>query len=331
MGIFVLAIAIGLGPAGPVAPPPRTTLSNPQIAYTIPEKPYVILQRGDLEVIIVDNRAVDDAVLPGHRSGYHGIAALRHRLRRENLFVPAYAGLNFEHIHDGTTQERSILFEPRIAVMQLRQIDPFTVELYQPPTPFWKLETALRYELLESSAIQMTIECIPHEDRFRNGHIGLFWASYIHQPESPRIHFRGFPAENPELPGWVHAFSPRHGLEATHRAAEDHRQFPHDKDFPLSLVFNLSEYCFVEPWYYGVSHGMAVLFVFRPKDQVRFSQSPTGGGLGNPAWDFQYFISPYKVGQRYQMIMRLVYIPYRSAEQMEEVARRHLAELAAFR
>ena len=48
----------------------RTSLSDPAIRHTVPEKLYVILRRGDLEAVVVDNRAVDDAVLPGHRAGY---------------------------------------------------------------------------------------------------------------------------------------------------------------------------------------------------------------------------------------------------------------------
>src|SRR5262245_50438736 len=128
--------------------PGRTTLSVPSIRYTVPERPYVVLSRGDVEAVVVDHRAVDDAVLPGHRAGYAGVAVLRHARRRENLFVPAYAGLNFEHIHDGTTRPREILFEPRNAPMELRRVDEHTVELYQGPTSTWGLESCTRYQLL---------------------------------------------------------------------------------------------------------------------------------------------------------------------------------------
>ena len=91
-------------------PPKRTTLSDPSIHYRVPDQPYVVLERGDVEAVVVDNRAVDDDLLPGHRAGYSGIASLKHTKRPESLFVPSYAGMNFEHIHDGTVQDRKILF-----------------------------------------------------------------------------------------------------------------------------------------------------------------------------------------------------------------------------
>jgi hypothetical protein len=148
---ILVALALPFARADAAEPPEGTSLSNPSVRFTVPDKPYIVLRRGPIEAVVVDNRAADDAVLPGHRAGYHGIGALKHKAQTRNLFVPAYAGLNFEHIHDGTTQSRDILFEPRQAAMQLRVINEHTAELHQPPTPFWGLESCARYEPSGSS------------------------------------------------------------------------------------------------------------------------------------------------------------------------------------
>ena len=292
--------------------------------YSDPDKSYMVLSRGDVRAVIVNNDAVDDAVLPGHRAGYSGVASLTHTRRAENLFVPAYAGLNYEHIHDGTTQERDILFEPRNAPMEIRRIGETTVELYQPPTPTWKLESWLEYELLDDGAIEMRLECVPRGQTFKNSYIGLFFASYINLPESGDIHFLGFPDKAEYVkPQWIRGITPKHGVSATHRAVDDNREFAHDHDFPLTLVFNYSDYRYSEPWYYAVSHGMALVLMFRERDRVRLSQSPSGGGTGNPAWDFQWFIPDYEVGKHYRFVMRAMYVPFESPEQIVRISTPH--------
>jgi len=308
--------------------PQLTTLSDDSIRYSVPAKPYVILKRGDIEAVVVDNRAVDDDVLPGHRAGYSGIASLKHTHRQENLFVPSYAGLNFEHIHDGTKRDRRVLFEPRNAPMELRVVDQFTADLYQKPTPTWGLESCLRYRLLDDGTIEMTLECIPRRRTFQHGYVGLFWASYIHQPESLDIHLKGHEDGGARQSRWIRGVTPAHGTFSTHVATGDDRVFARDSDFPLTLVFNRSRYRYTEPWYYGVSHGMALVLMFRPKDRIRLSQSPSGGGQGNPAWDFQYFMPDDDVGRRYQMVMRAMYVPYESSEQIERVSGEHRKALA---
>ena len=324
MRIAFAVIAIhALGSTAFPDEPGRTSFTNPAIPYTVPDEAYAVLRRGEVEAVVVDHRAVDDGVLRGHRAGYSGLAALRHGRRRENLFVPAYAGLNFEHIHDGTTQPREVLFEPRNAPMELRRVDDHTAELYQRPTPHWGLESCLRYELLPDGAIQMTLECIPRRRSFRNGYIGLFWASYIDRPESGAIHFLGHPEGGDRDAAVDRVVSPAHGTRATHPAADDRRELPHDVGFPLTLVFNRSGNRYDEPWYYGLSHGMAYAQIFRPRDQVRLAQSPSGGGQGNPAWDFQAFIPDYEVGRRYTLVIRALYLPYGSAQQLRRAVEPH--------
>ncbi len=302
--------------------PRLTSLSDPDCSYQVSKKPYAVLMRNGVKAIVVDNQAVADDVLPDHRAGYSGLAYLGHSQRTENLFVPTYAGLNYEHIHDGTKQDRKVLFEPRNAPMQLRLVDPHTVELYQAPSPHYGLESCLRYQILKDGALEMTLECVPRKASYTHGYIGLFWASYIHQPESLDIHFQGNKASS-EKSSWIQSATPSHGKLATHLSLTDTRTFKHDPDFPLSLVFNRSNYRYAQPWYYGVSHQMAWVQMFRPQDQVRLTQSPSGGGKGNPAWDFQYLIPGYQVGQRYQMVMRGMYVPFESRQQVERVTASH--------
>jgi len=303
-------------------------LASGALAGSEPNKPYVVLERGGVRAVIVNNEAVDDTVLPGHRSGYSGVASLTHRTQGRNLFVPFYAGLNFEHIHDGTVQPREILFEPRQAPMTIRRVDEHAAELHQPPTPHWQLESWLRYEMLEDGAIEMTLECIPRARTFKNDYIGLFFASYIHQPQSLDIHLLGVRSEEKAAkPQWIRGVTPDHGMLPTHLAVDDDRRFPHDPNFPLSLVFNLSNHRYSQPWYYGISHGMALVQMFRPGDRVRLSQSPSGAGEGNPAWDFQWFIPQYEVGKRYRFVMRALYLPFESQDQVIKAIAAHRAAL----
>jgi hypothetical protein len=327
-------IPLGQTAAMGAEPPAATTLSNPDLKFTRPVKPCAVLKRGDVEMIVVDNSSVNDDVLRDHRAGYSGVASLTHAKRRDNLFVPGVAGLNFEHILDGKAEtDQKLKFEPRSWPMELRVVSEHVAELYQSPTFHHGLESCQRYELLEDGAIQLTIEVVPRKKTFANGYICLFWASYIHQPESLDIHFRGVPAvkegEEGAQPGWIRGVTPDHGTRSTHPAADDARRFAHDEPFPLTLVFNLSDHRYTEPWYYGESHGLAYVQMFRPRDRVRLTQSPSGGGKGNPAWDFQVFIEDYEVERRYQFVMRAAYLPYESPEQVAAATRRHREALAA--
>jgi hypothetical protein len=307
----------------PLAAPGVTSLTDSGVRFQVAENHYAVLQRGALRAIVVDNAELDLADLPGHRAGYNGLASLTHTARGVNLFVPAVSGLNFEHIHDGTTVGLKEKFEPRKCPMQLRGVDRHTVEVYQPPTANWMLESCGRYQLLEDGTIEYTFECIPRADGYRNGYIGLFWASYIQQPESGAIVFRGHGRDADEPPRWIEAVSPAHGTDSTHGPAGRASLPQVDADFPLTLVNHPSRFVYTEPWYFGVSHGMAYVQMFRARDRIWLAQSPSGGGSGNPAWDFQWFIQDYQVGEAYGFVMRAAYLPYESREQIERDTRRH--------
>jgi hypothetical protein len=310
-----------------LAAPGVTSLTNPDIRYRVAERHYAVLERGGVTAIIADNAAVDVPELRGHRAGYSGVASLTHARRKANLFVPPYAGLNFEHIHDGTSAGLIEKFEPRKFPMELRIIDEHTVELYQPPTGNWKLESCGRYHILEDGVIEYSFECIPRAEGYRNGYIGLFWASYIDRPEKKSIFFKGRARGATEGARWIEGVTPKHGAQSGHAPAAFPKLPAVDDDFPLTLVNHPSKHVYTEPWYFGVSHGMAFVQMFRGRDRIWMAQSPSGGGATNPAWDFQWFIPDYKVGEAYGFVMRAAYLTFESREQVERQTSEHRAAL----
>ncbi len=312
----------------PLAAPGVTSLTKADVKFTVPQAHHVVLSRAGVTAIIVDNSAVDVPELPGHREGYNGLAAFKHAGREQNLFVPSYAGLNFEHIHDGTMTVDRERFEPRKFPMQLRAIDEHTVELYQPPTANWKLESCGRYHLLQDGALEYTFECIPRADVFRKGYIGLFWASYINEPEDRAIYFQGRPVGTESGSDWIRSFSPKHGEASTHPPTGPLPNLSIPPDFSLTLVNHPSEYVYVEPWYYGMNGKTAYVQMFRPRDRIWFAQSPTGGGDKNPAWDFQWFITDYRVDEAYGFVMRAACLRFDSREQIEAATKPHREALA---
>jgi hypothetical protein len=44
---------------------------------------------------------------------------------------------------------------------------------------------------------------------------------------------------------------------------------------------------------------MVPAYLFKPATGIRYSQSPTGGGALNPAWDFQLIVPDFEVGKGY--------------------------------
>jgi hypothetical protein len=322
-----VSCSLGAMAAHPHAAPGITSLTNANVQYEVVPEGYARLRRGPIELVLVDNRAHQLPEAPGHRAGYNGIAVLLHEQQSRTLFVPEYAGLNFEHIHDGTSEGLAEPFEPRVFSMELRRVDEHTYELYQPPTGNFQLESCGRYRLLPDGVIEYTLECVPRQGTFRRGFMGLFWASYIHQPEDLSIWFLGHEADGEQRPEWIHGVTPRHGVDATHPPAEAGFLPRIDADFRLTLVNHPSRYVHTSGWYFGVCRGMAWLQVFRRRDRIWLAQSPSGGGQGNPAWDFQWFVPDCRPGEAYGFVMRAAYVPFENREQIARLAARLQAEL----
>jgi hypothetical protein len=261
----------------------------------------VTIENGDLKAVFIDNTELP----PNHRAGYNGIAELYHTDQDSSLFVPYYAGFNLEHIFSGDSLTE--FFEPRVNPMTLYRKSETEVLLYQKSTRISGVESLTEFKLVPPCYIDITFRCVLHnKPYFKHSYAGFFWASYINMPPDRNIYFRGI-TENMPNETWISAFSENHGSKSTHRAVNDRYNFYFAPDFRIILARNFSNYHYSQPFYYGRFHNMALAFFFESSEVIRLTQSPSGGGKTNPAWDFQYLIPNPKTGREYNFKVRMVY------------------------
>ncbi len=276
------------------------------------QKDMITIERGNLKVVFVDNKEMGSV----HRAGYNGIAELSHVEEDSTLFVPFYAGFNLEHVFGGDSLTE--LFEPRRHPMMLYRKSENEVLLYQEATPISGVESLTEFKVVEPNYIDITFHCILHNpDYFQHDYAGLFWASYILHPDDKKIYFKGVSNNNPD-PFWIEAYSAKHGLGSSHKSIEDDHDFYFANNFNAVLASHFSDFRYIDPFYFGKFGKMALAYLFSAEEIIRFSQSPTGGGETNPAWDFQYLIPNPKIGKKYSFKARVIYKPFISEENIEQ-------------
>ena len=287
------------------------------------------LKTKKLRAVIADNQSYGTE----HRAGYNGVSELR--LAEEgqnNLFVANYAGLNLEHVFSGDTASYGWnIFEPRRAPMQLIRRSKNRVELRQEQTGHWPLRSRLVFAV-KADAIDLTYYGTPLEDIWKkHGYLGVFFASYIQSPEDMAIQFigRSRPGRGDPTPRWIKPLPEKHGVAANHRPAASDWDPPFDDGFNLDLVKGVSDFEYLYPFYFGRSGENVFVMMFKrtgAEGELRFAQSPSGGGKGNPAWDFAYFRHDYAVNREFSFRVRAVYRKFTSVEDVVHLYERWLGE-----
>lgn len=293
------------------------------------ERDVVTLETSRLKVTIGNNKSWP-VEAPIHRAGYNGIFAMESIDHPESPFVPAYAGMNLEHYFDAIPRtEREVFFEPRYATMQLRKLNSNAVELYQPPTPVFRVESWTRFEVTDPNHIDFSFRCKPHRDDYAGDFLGIFWASYINGPLDKSLYFIDGEADL-EKPMWRQLCTQLHNRDSTVRAVNDEVKLTFAND--EALFANESPLKYSVPLFYGRFRNMVLIYVFQPNPHLRFTHSPSGGGQTkagddtNPAWDFQLIIPDPRAQQEYDLHGRLIYKKWLGRDDVLDEARRYLAQ-----
>jgi hypothetical protein len=256
----------------------------------------------------------------GHRAGYNGVWQLVPAGMTESLFVPGIAGLNLEHYFDGWHNgRREIFFEPRVAPMRLEQPEAGKVVLRQAETPFWGVESVTTFTLREPNALDLEFRCTPRRAVFNDAVMGVFWASYIQKPEDNAIHFPGRSADG--AAGWLRFASPVHGQESSIRGRCDTVTLRIAEGMGDKLFSTVAPVRWERPYYYGRWRDRVYLVMFRTRELLRFGMSPSGGGAGNPAWDFQILVPGVQPGQEVRLEARCIVDSWQGRGWVEEQAR----------
>lgn len=276
----------------------------------------ITLKAGELTAVIGDNTALGE-----HRAGYNGVWSLQHAQGTRSLFVPTVAGLNLEHIVTGEhLADTQTFFEPRHAPMSLKRIGEAEVELHQPPTPTFHVESWTRFRLVAPHYLEMDFRCRAHRAVFPRGYLSLFWASYMNAPSDKSLYFLG--GLDAQKDNWMQFCPQWHNDQSTVRHRDDHFEMTFPDDGRQALFKNLSRLRFDVPLFYGHFDDLTWVTMFDRTEGIRFTHSPTGGGgnaalkTTNPAWDFQFLIRQPELMKDYSFKVRTALRPRCSRDEI---------------
>lgn len=262
----------------------------------------------------------DDIAFPFERAnGYNGVRQLYSRRGpQENIFRSSWSSsLNFEFIYDRSG--RSMI--PRWlggklgtppTPSQLTRLDDNSVRLTTAIPEPRRIEVSTTFTLVPPHYIDLETTCVAHPDAFTGDWLGLFWASYIHNPEDKTTYFLGRPDENgPEQ--WIESLMEQ-PLNARAFASEADALVEGEPNPDGGLFHNIRPIRYVYPFFYGCWRNMMLELMFKSTESLRFAIQPTGGGRTNPAWDFAMLIKNCQPLTHYTFSARVVFKPFVSRE-----------------
>lgn len=250
------------------------------------------IKKGELTATFGDTTAHPQ----GARGGYSGCWRLISIHDTANAFRDIYAGLIYKGVRGGTGVRIKRLTSESVELSRKKE-DGFHRVVYTLRAPYY---------------IDIVCEWTPAGNVETTK--SLVFASYISRPSDPDIYFRSGRKWH-RASGMIYAPA---SSKALHEEGRD----------VVSGVVPVAAARFEEPFYYGLTRKMTLIFMFDNLEQTRFFVAPTGGGGPfAPAWDWVYRIEKPRAGKTYQFRIRIVYKPFVSPRDCRREYRRWLKTL----
>ncbi|MDP6779651.1 MAG: hypothetical protein QGI83_23045, partial [Candidatus Latescibacteria bacterium] len=280
-----------------------------------------------------------------HRAGYNGVASLVPKSTGNNIFVPTYAGLNYETISlpglASYKEKTGYRFEPRAEAMHIESASENRVVLVQPETSHAHVSARIAFTAEEPHYLHQQIELTFHRRFCSEDEPNAFrslWASYLHQPPDRHLYLKPDWSSGSDATGWFGITREDHGSPETlaHPMPDDREldvaghleAAPPGPSRSAEVFAGLSE-ALKGPlgFYYGLSHHQAFLMMFAQPDRVRLAYSPCGGGkqpAWNPAWDYLLHLDDAELDRPYTWDLCLVVRPFGGRTDILDEVRRYL-------
>lgn len=271
-----------------------------------------LLETSQLLMFITGNAAAGP-----HYAGYNGLVSLVPKNLGNNIFVPAFSGLNYEITFiKGLEQDEAQMFEPRKSPMRIEYGDDSMVCLHQPSTSFKGIEASITFRIEEPYYIHQNIKLVFHKQiKDRMDFSGLF-ASYLYRP--PNIHaYLKISQPEDDLAGWVGVTKEAHKsfLYTAHELPDRELTVGEHIDLYKKAPI-LKQYEMInefQPFYYGLYYDYAFIMMFKDPSRTYFTYSPNGGGTEyswSSAWDYMIVQDDVKLETAYEWDLCLAFKPY---------------------
>ena len=285
--------------------------------------PGILLENQTLRARIVDNASRYNSILDTYIEGMNGIAVLMHKDQRKNIFNTVGMNLEMTETEPPYGNYQDVWNAPRVAPMNVEQIDTFTVMLIQNAKEASGLNFEIEFKLGEYY-VDQTITFWPDIDL---EYADCFFASYMNSVQNTSLFLRR-PENSKIKPGeWLEIASAGHGGDGEiyarpidpfgkvwHEFHSDNpllrqaiQHSPETKKATLDAGFSMYKERRPDHFWFGFVDDYVLIMIFKEPVFGMWMSASGGRSVRCPAWDYTFRSPAQKANEKRTYHVRAVY------------------------